>query len=86
MLPWAAGGRAALAACRLALAYRRQLSCSRAGFTRQTQRPLDTAARDTLLTWAARRGRAEAVRLLLEGGASIGVVDADAASTLLLAE
>ena len=29
---------------------------------------LDTDTQDTLLTWAARHGHAEAVRLLLEGG------------------
>ena len=28
----------------------------------------DTGRQDTLLTWAARHGQAEAVRLLLEGG------------------
>ena len=31
---------------------------------------LDTDTQDTLLTWAARHGHAEAVRLLLEGGAT----------------
>ena len=33
---------------------------------------LDTDTQDTLLTWAARHGQAEAVRLLLEAGASVG--------------
>ena len=32
----------------------------------------DTEKQDTLLTWAARHGQAEAVRLLLEAGASVG--------------
>ena len=38
----------------------------------------DTERQDTLLTWAARHGQAEAARLLLEGGAS---VDPAAAAT-----
>ena len=39
---------------------------------------LDTEKQDTLLTWAARHGQAEAVRLLLEGGASVGATTAAA--------
>merc|ERR1712086_257295 len=46
---------------------------------------LDTEKQDTLLTWAARHGQAEAVRLLLEGGASVGAADSGGASALLLA-
>ena len=37
--------------------------------TAQLNARLDTEKQDTLLTWAARHGHAEAVRLLLEGGA-----------------
>ena len=33
---------------------------------------LDTERQDTLLTWAAHHGQAEAARLLLEAGASVG--------------
>ena len=46
---------------------------------------LDTEKQDTLLTWAARHGQAEAVRLLLEAGASVGATSSDGASALLLA-
>ena len=46
---------------------------------------LETEFKDTLLTWAARHGQAEAVRLLLEAGASVGAADCDAASALFLA-
>ena len=53
-----------------------------AGSTRGS-RPTDT--QDTLLTWAARHGQAEAVRLLLEAGASVGATDGDDAPALLLA-
>ena len=42
----------------------------------------DTEKQDTLLTWAARHGQAEAVRLLLEGGASVGVTTGGGASAL----
>ena len=44
-----------------------------------------TITQDTLLTWAARHGQAEAVRLLLEGGASVGAADSGGATALLLA-
>ena len=40
---------------------------------------------DTLLTWAARHGQAEAVRLLLQGGASAGAPDGGGASALYIA-
>ena len=40
--------------------------------TAQLDARLDTDTQDTLLTWAARHGQAEAVRLLLEAGASVG--------------
>jgi ankyrin repeat protein len=46
---------------------------------------LDTDTQDTLLTWAARHGHAEAVRLLLEAGASVGAADGEGASALVLA-
>ena len=46
---------------------------------------LDTEKQDTLLTWAARHGQAEAVRLLLEAGVSVGEADGGGASALLLA-
>jgi len=46
---------------------------------------LDTEWQDTLLTWATRHGQAEAVRLLLEGGASVGATNDGGASALLLA-
>ena len=46
---------------------------------------LETETQDTLLTWAARHGQAEAVRLLLEAGASVGAADGDDSSALLLA-
>ena len=45
----------------------------------------DTERQDTLLTWAARHGQAEAVRLLLEGGASVGATNDDGASALYIA-
>jgi len=45
----------------------------------------DTEKQDTLLTWAARHGQAEAARLLLQAGASVEAVDRDGASALLLA-
>ena len=45
----------------------------------------DTEKQDTLLTWAARHGQAEAVRLLLEGGASVGATTGGGASALLVA-
>uniref|UniRef100_A0A6V2Y693 Uncharacterized protein n=1 Tax=Emiliania huxleyi TaxID=2903 RepID=A0A6V2Y693_EMIHU len=41
--------------------------------TAQLDARLDTEKQDTLLTLAARHGQAEAVRLLLEAGASVGV-------------
>ena len=41
----------------------------------------DTERQDTaLLTWAARHGQAEAARLLLEGGASVGATSGGGAS------
>ena len=43
---------------------------------------LDTEKQDTLLTWAARHGQAEAVRLLLEAGASVGAADGEGATAL----
>ena len=46
---------------------------------------LDTEKQDTLLTWAARHGQAEAVRLLREAGASVGAADGEGASALVLA-
>ena len=46
---------------------------------------LDTEKQDTLLTWAARHGQAEAVRLLLEAGASVGATTGGGASALLVA-
>jgi len=45
---------------------------------------LDTETQDTLLTWAARHGQAEAVRLLLEAGASVGATTGRGDSALLL--
>ena len=45
----------------------------------------DTERQDTLLTWAARHGQAEAARLLLEGGAGVGAADSGGATALLLA-
>ena len=45
----------------------------------------DTELQDTLLTWAARHGQAEAVRLLLEGGASVGATNGGGASALYIA-
>ena len=46
---------------------------------------LDTEKQDTLLTWAARHGQAEAVRLLLEGGASVGATTGGGAPALFIA-
>ena len=46
---------------------------------------LDTEKQDTLLTWAARHGQAEAVRLLLEAGASVGATTGGGASALFIA-
>ena len=46
---------------------------------------LETQGQDTLLTWAAKHGRAEAARLLLEAGASVGTTTGGGASALLLA-
>ena len=46
---------------------------------------LDTERQDTLLTWAARHGQAEAARLLLEAGASVGATDGGGRSALLVA-
>ena len=46
---------------------------------------LDTERQDTLLTWAARHGQAEAARLLLEGGASVGATTGGGASALYTA-
>ena len=45
----------------------------------------DTKKQDTLLTCAARHGQAEAVRLLLEGGASVGATTGGGASALYIA-
>ena len=45
----------------------------------------DTEKRHTLLTWAARHGQAEAARLLLEGGASVGATNGGGASALYIA-
>ena len=45
----------------------------------------DTEKQDTLLTWAARHGQAEAARLLLEGGASVEAADSGGATALLIA-
>ena len=45
----------------------------------------DNEKQDTLLTWAARHGQAEAVRLLLEGGASVGATTGGGASALYIA-
>ena len=46
---------------------------------------LNTDTQDTLLTWAARHGQAEAVRLLLEAGASAGGTTGGGASALYIA-
>ena len=43
---------------------------------------LDTEKQDTLLTWAARHGQAEAARLLLEAGASVGTTNGGGGSAL----
>merc|ERR1719198_1903174 len=53
--------------------------------TAQLDARLDTEKQDTLLTWAARHGQAEAVRLLLEGGASVGATNGGGGSALLIA-
>ena len=45
--------------------------------TAQLDARLDTDTQDTLLTWAARHGQVKAVRLLLEGGASVGATNDD---------
>merc|ERR1712091_253212 len=45
----------------------------------------DTERQDTLLTWAARHGQAEAVRLLLEGGASVNQAKENGATPLYVA-
>ena len=45
----------------------------------------DTEKQDTLLTWAARHGQAEAVRLLLEGGASVGATNGGGGSAMHIA-
>jgi len=58
-----------LAALRAFLSGRRTRGTSLAA---QLDARHDTEKQDTLLTWAARHGQAEAVRLLLEGGASVG--------------
>merc|ERR1712086_369036 len=44
----------------------------------------DTEKQNTLLTWAARHGQAEAVRLLLKGGASVGATNGGGASALYI--
>ena len=46
---------------------------------------LDTDTQDTLLTWAARHGQAEAVRLLLEAGASVGATNGGGHAALYIA-
>ena len=46
---------------------------------------LATDMQDTLLTWATRHGQAEAVRLLLEAGASVGATTGGGASALYIA-
>ena len=46
---------------------------------------LDTDKQDTLLTWAARHGQAEAVRLLLEAGASVGATNGTGRAALFTA-
>ena len=46
---------------------------------------LETGDQDTLLTWVARHGQAEAVRLLLEAGASVGATDGGGRSALYIA-
>ena len=53
--------------------------------TAQLDARLDTERQDTLLTWAARHGQAEAVRLLLEGGASVGATNGGGGSALYIA-
>ena len=61
------------------------------GLTRGTSRAAqldarhDTEKQDTLLTCAARHGQAEAARLLLEGGASVGATTGGGASALYIA-
>ena len=74
--------RGDLASLRAYLSGRRTRGTSLAA---QLDARLDTERQDTLLTWAARHGQAEAVRLLLEGGASVGATSSDGASALLLA-
>merc|ERR1712147_212513 len=69
--------RGDLAALRAFLSGRRTRGTSLAA---QLDARHDTERQDTLLTWAARHGQAEAVRLLLEGGASAGAADSDGAS------
>ena len=44
-----------------------------------------TEKQDTLLTWAARHGQVEVVRLLLAGGASARAADGGGASALYIA-
>ena len=46
---------------------------------------LNTDTQDTLLTWAARHGQAEAVRLLLEAGASVGATTGTGRAALFIA-
>ena len=46
---------------------------------------LDTDTQDTLLTWAARHGQAEAVRLLLEAGARVGATAGGGRAALFIA-
>ena len=71
-----------LASLRAFLSGRRTRDASLAD---QLDARLDTETQDTLLTWAARHGQAEAARLLLEGGASVGAADGKGAPALLLA-
>jgi len=53
--------------------------------TAQLDARLDTEKQDTLLTWAARHGQAEGVRLLIEAGASVGATTGGGASALHIA-
>merc|ERR1719424_107143 len=71
-----------LAAVRALLSGRRTRGAS---LTAQLDARLGTDTQDTLLTWAARHGQAEAVRLLLEAGASVGATTGGGASALYIA-
>ena len=53
--------------------------------TAQLDARLQTGTQDTLLTWASRHGQAEAVRLLLEGGASVGATTGTGRAALFIA-